>query len=713
GHHPLAAVRRPLRLHELVHLDTPARRHPRGAVRLGTIMHYRRFRTTIYLVVTNLFLTLRTLSALETISPDMPAPDLHYGPSPNSVFIDPQTGYLFHVSTGAAATYRKTTDGGRNWSAPIALGTLLAEWDIAIWYDRWTPGDTAGTKIHIAVVGNTASTVDDLLYTYIDTGNGDSLGPVTTVAAGLQHDATADGKPTICKATDGILMAAAGGNYNGGDRITAGFSFDDGATWFPADPSVTDDQDQVQLLPLHGGDVLMVRHDRLEADLESAVWSSGAGWSGWTLIETNWHADTTHINTFGASINRVTGHAYLVGGNAPLTATGDVKAYRFDGNHQTWSVLADVVTDDSIAGGTVMVDPTEGTLYAIYATRPMENAYERDGRAYVKCSTDDGATWGPAEVLGTRGMRLRHVRGSLSAEERPFAVWFDPTNEQTANLNGTPIACWNQAQPNEVIIEANIVSPRGQFGTGGNVVFIDDQTGYVFYISLLSPEVFYRKTIDGGLTWSAPVRVPDGQGQAKIAVWYDRWTPGDDTGTSIHLAHIGQANDDLRYRSLDTADDRLSPGWITIYNGAQLIPEFDAGCNIVKTTDGNLFVSGPGMAPGGVRTHSTAWSADGGMSWTVDSPATFFAIEDAQIFPLSNGEVLILARDRLVDDLRYATWNPSTGWNDWTHLGNFLDDPASYPIQWVSEFLLDPVVVSMASVFRSCFFVFVCSFISL
>src|SRR3989304_3729819 len=81
------------------------------------------------------------------------------------------------------------------------------------------------------------------------------------------------------------------------------------------------------------------------------------------------------------------------------------------------------------------------------------------------------------------------------------------------------------------------------------VVFTTASIGYVIY---RAGNLFYRKTTDGGSTWSGAITIEAGGGGLTAAnacgIWYDRWTPGDDTGTKIHIVHgRAQADNNLRY----------------------------------------------------------------------------------------------------------------------------------------------------------------------
>ena len=82
--------------------------------------------------------------------------------------------------------------------------------------------------------------------------------------------------------------------------------------------------------------------------------------------------------------------------------------------------------------------------------------------------------------------------------------------------------------------------------TGSNVVFISDLVGYTFYVDSTN-QCVYKKTIDGGNNWGTTVIVDSQLDCTKIVIWYDRWTPGDTTGTYIHISTIDTSFDDMFY----------------------------------------------------------------------------------------------------------------------------------------------------------------------
>lgn len=132
-------------------------------------------------------------------------------------------------------------------------------------------------------------------------------------------------------------------------------------------------------------------------------------------------------------------------------------------------------------------------------------------------------------------------------------------------------------------------------GSSPTNVFLNDTTGYTFYIDSTGVGA-YRKTTDGGVTWGSAVTINSSTATYKIAVWYDRWTPKNNTGNSIHITtltnnDVSTTSDDLWYSRLNTADDTLT----TIVNatGTNQSGDFSQSENIPSitvATDGVIYM---------------------------------------------------------------------------------------------------------------------------
>ena len=106
------------------------------------------------------------------------------------------------------------------------------------------------------------------------------------------------------------------------------------------------------------------------------------------------------------------------------------------------------------------------------------------------------------------------------------------------------------AEAAETTIDSDVsLTTTEHIQSGTNSVFISDQIGYKFFVDA-GGYCVYRKTSDGGGTWSATTTVDAQTDCTQVSVWYDRWTPGD-IGTIIHILTIDTSADDLFYNNLD------------------------------------------------------------------------------------------------------------------------------------------------------------------
>lgn len=210
----------------------------------------------------------------------------------------------------------------------------------------------------------------------------------------------------------------------------------------------------------------------------------------------------------------------------------------------------------------------------------------------------------------------------------------------------------------EVTINSSVEDVNDGITGGTQLVFTSSTVGYVFTLSSAG-RVIYHKTTDGGATWGAAVNVSSFTTTACYpSIWYDQWTPGDTSGTLIHITYGETGLDGYYYRSLDTNGDSLGTerqvtpdlGIITV-NGT-------AG-SICKATDGDLFVYGAGTSSVSV------WrSNDGGVNWS-DTTASFLNDNNdvAELLPLASGAIIIIWDDASANKLLSRVYSGGGSWD--------------------------------------------------
>ncbi|MFC1452424.1 sialidase family protein, partial [Verrucomicrobiota bacterium] len=556
-----------------------------------------------------------------------------YGAAPCAVFVNSHAGYVVYVEADGQVSLRETTDGGAAWHDPVNLGQDQDDGHVGVWYDPWTPGVT-GTAVHIVHIGEEGATADDLYYTFIDTAKVPT-NRWTLVREGSLYRSSTHAGCSVIRTVTGGLFTYASGEFGSADGIVS-WSDDGGTNWIDIDPTDCAVDDYAQLLPLSGGDVLLIRQDISDDVVRSSVWdATGETWSAWTDIDT-W-VDYAERDAAWAGSVEADGDVILVGHTAPGNGLGKLKAYRFTNSTRTWEALGDIHEDPGgqVGGSTVMIDPVTGDIYAVYA-RGSLNYFES---IYFKTSTDGGLTWSQeSHRLNSEADDYRVVRGNFASGDRLYAVWYDAddgvlfggtvaepsaagppsppvrvenvapaevgssdavlrgrvtgaspspavsvywgdvdgeSTESAWSQTSTPglVVCtsglfsasvsglttgvtyyyrcfasnaagsaWAESstgfvtRPPDATIDDDILSASYEYNPGASVVFVSDMVGYAFYLDSVGDDPRYKKTVDGGRSWGWEVDMGYNIRWANLAVWYDRWTPGNATGTCVHVA---------------------------------------------------------------------------------------------------------------------------------------------------------------------------------
>ena len=217
------------------------------------------------------------------------------------------------------------------------------------------------------------------------------------------------------------------------------------------------------------------------------------------------------------------------------------------------------------------------------------------------------------------------------------------------------------------------VTSTSHNGTTPTTVFISDQVGYTFFISSTNTCV-YSKTTDGGASWSSTVTVDSQTDCLGVGVWYDQWTPGDTTGTYIHIVTFDSGSDDLWYAKLNTSNDTLTAP--VNASGAGQGGTFTSGANIAsitKGTDGTLYMGIQSTTDSFVikSTNGTVWSEAGANPFDL---ADDFLI----LMPLSGGNIMAIRWDISADDIQSKVFNGSSWDASWTSIDLNAADNTTY-----------------------------------
>ncbi|MCL9972031.1 MAG: hypothetical protein NBV63_01305, partial [Candidatus Pacebacteria bacterium] len=352
----------------------------------------------------------------------------HLGSSPTIVSISTTTAYAFYVDVTNQCVYAKSTDGGASWGGAVVVDAQADCIRMAVWYDRWTPGDDTGNIIHVATIdiGD-----DDIFYTRVDTSN-DSVSTTINITSGSTYAGilleTANGV-SITKATDGDLFAS---TLDTSDSIvvTCATTCTTALNWSETSPTFALGDDYPILVPLASGSVMLIQWDTSADDLQSKVFNGTTWDAAWTTFEANAADNTTYDAAFGASINRASNTVYLVAVDdaSTLGTDDDVKTWRYNG---TWAATGNAVTNSSCAGvancgltdAKVAVDQYSGDVYVLYTARSTPGT-ATTANVRWKRSTDQMASWGSEQgPLDTTNDDMYGARISLMGP-RLYATWY-------------------------------------------------------------------------------------------------------------------------------------------------------------------------------------------------------------------------------------------------------------------------------------------------
>ena len=359
----------------------------------------------------------------------------HLQSGSQTVFTDDQTGYKFYRDSTGICVYSKTTDGGGNWGSAVTVDAQTDCVRIAVWYDKWTPGDT-GSFIHIATMD---TSLDDLFYNSLDTASSDTLlkgtapvdvstnsgNSVATLVAGANM-------PAITKGTDNTVYLAVA---DSSDSYVVECSSTCGVTtsWIETGTNPMDvANDYNMLVPLSGGAIMLINRDISLEDIRSKIWDN-ANWSAsWTTIDTNATDNLTYDGGLAATVSSSTpGRVYLAytADNATLGIDDDVRTAYYNGS--TWAVKTDVIANDAtraITGVTIAINAVTEDVYVGYSARTTAGT-AATGNVYWKKSSDGMTSWGTEQgPVNTAGADdIYGVDFNNANTERIFGTWYEAT----------------------------------------------------------------------------------------------------------------------------------------------------------------------------------------------------------------------------------------------------------------------------------------------
>ncbi len=670
-----------------------------------------------------------------------------------TVCVTNATCYAFYIKSGNTLAYAKTTNGGITWDSIVTIDSTQTWLGVAIWYDRWTPGDITGNLIHFAAI---ESGTDRIWYGNIDTGNGDALtGLVQTIPSSAGGLAAAN-DISITKATDGKLYvgtvdATAPASNLSSIRVCAA-SCSSLSSWSsagtnPWDGSTTDGTpdnkravDSLVLLPLAGGNVMILDHDNISGNSDHVKYniysvSANSTNADFTDIDTTATYNTGFPHTLSGTVDPTTNTLYISYVTDAGTAdTSHVKSWKYV---SSWTALTDpypATVGTSVLDSSIAVSSDGGSLYVTYIQDPNPSTSSTDRNSYSVQSVDGGSTWDTSSLLSTSGAgNIEGISTDAVSQSRVYAVWAnlgthdlvgntmfappinnsvnlsdgittqDDVSTQTSHLFSVNLSETLVSQDDtvstaksfvfskslsetvEIVDSANLdrtvasitIDPNvsttaaAHEKSGHTTVCVTNATCYAFYIKS-GNTLAYAKTTNGGITWDSIVTIDSTQTWLGVAIWYDRWTPGDITGNLIHFAAIESGTDRIWYGNIDTGNGDALTGLV------QTIPSSAGGLaaandiSITKATDGKLYVgtvdaTAPASNLSSIRVCAascsslSSWSSAGTNPWdgstTDGTPDNKRAVDSLVLLPLAGGNVMILDHDNISGNSDHVKYN--------------------------------------------------------
>jgi hypothetical protein len=246
-----------------------------------------------------------------------------------------------------------------------------------------------------------------------------------------------------------------------------------------------------------------------------------------------------------------------------------------------------------------------------------------------------------------------------------------------------------------VTIDANAqatISSHTQ--SGSQTVFTSDQVGYKFFVDAPGYCV-YRKTINGGTSWSATTSVNAQIDCIAIEVWYDQWTPGmAAASTSIHIVTMDSGNDDIWYNRLNTTNDTLLLASTSVVSmltgsgqGASSLAATENHTSVTRGTDGTLYsLINDGSGGNDSFVIECTVSCQTAANWTEVLPMPLDVASDKNILlPMLSGNIMLINRDISADDMRYKIWNNTTWSAAWTAIDANAPENVTYDVGFAAS----------------------------
>jgi hypothetical protein len=303
--------------------------------------------------------------------------------------------YLIFIDASSDVVFRKSTDGGLNYDAPVVIfaGTAIG---LAVWYDKWSGLSTG--LIHVAY---TQDVTDDTLYRTIDTANSDALSTQTTIfagtsAAGAGHISIARmrGGNVLCKTC--IDAGVEGGFFRLPNANVPNGAWDAARTINEALAAA----DKMIILPgfaADNQDAIGIFWDNSASQISRQLYDDSANTWAETSIATGMtglQAAVAGMN-FSATVDLANSRIIMVAWSATDAANADLRCWTITESAITetsTNVVLNSTDDQGLCA--IALDTVNDDWYVFYCGKSDgSETWTTSLSVQYKVSTDAGATW--------------------------------------------------------------------------------------------------------------------------------------------------------------------------------------------------------------------------------------------------------------------------------------------------------------------------------
>jgi hypothetical protein len=303
--------------------------------------------------------------------------------------------YVVYINTASDIVYKKSNDGGLNWTVNIVVFAGSAT-QVSVWYDRWS--GLATDLIHIAY---TESATDDTLYRTINTASSDALSTQTVIFGGAS---TATGNfLSITRAVGGnvycrtqIDAGVEGGFYRLPNANVPSGAWDAARTINEANATL----DQIHLAPdltaADNQDIIAIFWDASENEISRQLYDdSGDSWSETSIATSMTELATTSAYTnLNIAMDLTNSQIIMAAWSAIDAANADLRCWTITNSAITevTNVVLNSTDDQALCAVTVDTATNDWYVFYVGASNGSET-WSTSVNVYYKRSTDSGTTW--------------------------------------------------------------------------------------------------------------------------------------------------------------------------------------------------------------------------------------------------------------------------------------------------------------------------------